>query len=377
MKRITALLLAAVLTLGLFPLAGCGESEPVTSEEPEASASPSPTAKPSPTPTPTPSPSPTATPSEEPSNLDPLTGLEMAEDASAGDRPVAVMINNIKQALPQYGTGAADILFEVVAEGGITRLVAIYQDPTAAGTIGSVRSTRKYYLDIAGSYDAILFHAGGSEEAYSLIKSRQQASVDNVRGGGNPGDTFYLDADRRRNNGYEHSTMTTGERIDAYLDRTSLRTEHPEDYKFEQAFSEDRKGSGEATDYARVFFSNYKQAVLEYDGGEEKYLVSQYGAPHVDEDTGEQLAFENVLVLYASISAIPGDTAGRMTVKLENGSGGGLLLAGGAREKISWSKGAWNEPFEFEDADGEPLTLRTGRTYVCVVAGEDRVSFDK
>ncbi len=373
----TALLLAAVLALGLFPLAGCGESETATSSEPseEASATPTPTAKPSPTPTP--SPSPTPTPSKEPSNPDPLTGLEMAEDASADDRPVAVMINNIKQALPQYGTSAADILFEVVAEGGITRLVAIYQDPTAAGTIGSVRSTRKYYLDIAGGYDAILFHAGGSEEAYSLIRSRKQASVDNVRGGGNPGDTFYLDADRRRNNGYEHSTMTTGERIDAYLERTSLRTEHPEGYKFEQTFDEDRKGSGEATDYARVFFSSYKQAILEYDSEKQAYLVSQYGAPHVDEDTGEQLAFENVLVLYASVSAIPGDKAGRMTVKLENASGGGTLLAGGAREKISWSKGAWDEPFKFEDEDGEPLTLRTGHTYICVVAGEDRLSFEK
>lgn len=365
MKRIILIVLALAM---LF--ASCGEAETAESDTP--TPSPSQTATPTPKPTPTPTPSPTPEPTPD-GSINPLSGLRLEGDADASARPVAVMINNIKQALPQYGTSAADIVYEVVAEGGITRLVAVYQDVSDVGTIGSIRSTRPYYLDIAGGHDAILFHAGGSEEAYRLIKSRQMAAVDNVRMGGNPGNTFYIDNARKKQNGYEHSTMTTGERIADYLDRTSYRTEHEDGYEPGLVFEEGYTPQGEDALTARVFFSKYKQAELEYDADSGRYLVEQYGKAHVDAENGEQLAFENVIVLYTDISAIAGDTAGRMEVDLVGG-GDGVLLCGGKSVPIEWKKDAWDAPFSYLDADGSAQTLRSGRTYVCVVSGADRLT---
>ena len=100
-----------------------------------------------------------------PGNRNPLTGEETEKDIS-GNCPVAVMLNNIKQALPQSGNSKADFFFEIPEEGGITRIMALYQDITDVGTIGTVRSTRPYYVRLAVGHDAILTHCGGRNTAH-------------------------------------------------------------------------------------------------------------------------------------------------------------------------------------------------------------------
>ena len=77
-------------------------------------------------------------------------------------RPVAVMLNNLKEALPQLGQSSADIIYEVPAEGGITRMLGVYQSLDGVGTIGSIRSARPYYLELALGHDAIFLHAGAA-----------------------------------------------------------------------------------------------------------------------------------------------------------------------------------------------------------------------
>ncbi|MGN0374589.1 MAG: DUF3048 domain-containing protein, partial [Butyrivibrio sp.] len=86
--------------------------------------------------------------------INPLTGEKTATDYS-NIRPVAVMLNTIKESLPQSGNSKADILIEMAEEGGITRIIGIYQDITGVGNIGTVRSTREYFLAWARSFDAI------------------------------------------------------------------------------------------------------------------------------------------------------------------------------------------------------------------------------
>lgn len=102
----------------------------------------------------------------------PLTGLGREKEAL--DRPMAIMINNFSAARPQSGLTGADVIWEVLAEGGITRLVAIFQSTDAlTNTIGPVRSNRAYLIDIADSYGAVMAHAGGSPEAYSILKNQK------------------------------------------------------------------------------------------------------------------------------------------------------------------------------------------------------------
>ena len=100
----------------------------------------------------------------------PLTG-EPLSTKPENTRPFAVMINNIVYAQPQVGISNADMIYEIPAEGGITRMMAIFSHLYDVESVGSIRSLRPYYLSVALSYDAIVIHAGGSEQAYSDVRT--------------------------------------------------------------------------------------------------------------------------------------------------------------------------------------------------------------
>ncbi|HBD86903.1 MAG TPA: DUF3048 domain-containing protein, partial [Clostridiales bacterium] len=137
MKKIICSALAALLLV--TSACGKGSADPTTapSSEPSPSATP---ALPSPSPTPT-----------APPYTNPLTGEGMDEDIS-GNRPWAIMINNLDKALPQCGVSQADIIYEIPAEGGVTRMMAIFSDISDVEAIGSMRSIRPYYADVGLSY---------------------------------------------------------------------------------------------------------------------------------------------------------------------------------------------------------------------------------
>ena len=158
-KRLLSYCLALLLVLS----ACGGKTADVTPAPPELPSLPPRTEAPSPTPTPTSEPEPEYT-----GPLNPLTGLPMGEEW-VGRRPVAIMLNNLKEAQPQLGQSQADIIYEALEEGGITRILALFQDVTGVGQIGTVRSTRPYFVRLAVGQDALLTHCGGSNQAYVII----------------------------------------------------------------------------------------------------------------------------------------------------------------------------------------------------------------
>ena len=109
---------------------------------------------------------------EEPAlkGINDLTGMPM-DEAKENNRPLAVMINNIDIAQPLMGVSQSDVMYECLAEGGITRIMACFKDPSGVAEIGSVRSARPYYIRIAQGMDAVYMHSGGSEDAYALLGS--------------------------------------------------------------------------------------------------------------------------------------------------------------------------------------------------------------
>jgi hypothetical protein len=147
------------------------------------------------------------------------------------------MLNNIKAAQPLLGISGADILIEIPVEGGITRLMGLYQDVSAIGKIGSVRSARTYYVEIAQGYDAVYIHAGGSPQAYSYMKSSGITHLDGVNG--SKQDIFFRDAGRKNSLGYEHSLVTSGELISKFLPTYGIRLDHPEGYEAGMTFADD------------------------------------------------------------------------------------------------------------------------------------------
>ena len=349
-------LLPALCLAGLLCLTACGtQAEPTPTPEPAVT---------------TPPPAATATPEPTPYNgpVNPLSGLP-ADEETAALRPVAVMLNNLREALPQLGQSQADIIYEVVAEGGITRMLAVYQSVEDVGTIGSIRSTRPYYIELALGHDALFVHAGGSDEAYDDLWAWDVDHFDAVRGpylGKRPeSNMMWRDADRRKENGYEHSVVATGTSILTYLPE-DLRLEHEEGYDAGLVFADDgTPEGGEPAAVVTVPFSNYKTGVFTYDAGLNAYLVEEYGEAYVDGATGEQVAVTNVLVVQTRCR-YTGDSLGHMDVDVV-GEGEGWFACGGQAIPIRWSKPDRESPMTYTTQAGEPLVLGRGNTYVNIV----------
>lgn len=207
---------------------------------------------------------------------------------------IAVMLNNLKKALPQVGVSQADVIYEILAEGGITRMMAVFQDVAGAGEIGTVRSARDYYASLAYGHDAVYLHAGGSPQAYEFIKSRGVTALDCVNGP-YEGTLFWRDQERRRSAGLEHSVLTSSETIQELLPTYQrVRLDHEEGFQVGWTFQEGPEAGGEAAEILTVPFSTYKTGVFEYDPDSGLYLVEEYGEPYVDGNTGEQVAVKNV-----------------------------------------------------------------------------------
>lgn len=352
MKVWRRLLAAGALAAMLFTLPGCGSGDvPASSSGSSGAASSAAVPEPEPV-------------VVEPAYCHPLTGVGMDEDLSRL-RPVAVMINDLKAAQPQLGVSQADIIYEMPAEGGITRMVALFQSLDGVGNLGSIRSTRAYYLELALGHDALLVHAGGSPEAYKDIPAWGVDNMDGVNGGSDA-KIFWRDAERRKTKGYEHSLLTSGEKIQEYLDQGHFRTEHKDGYAESLRFRDDgTPQGGTAAGKVSLRFSPYKTAVFDYDAASGKYLVSQFGEAYIDGNTGKQVGVTNVLTLKTRIRLISGDTAGRMTADLTSG-GEGMYFCGGQGIPIRWEKASRNDPFVYRTEDGQLLELGRGVSYVCL-----------
>ncbi len=344
-------LLATVLML---VLAGCGGKDDIFPEI-ESEENTNEISVPEPEPEPQP---------YVPEGTNPLTGLPI-EPEYEGNRPVAVMLNNLKAAQPQLGISQADIIYEVSVEGGITRMLALYQTLEEIGTLGSIRSARPYFVELALGHDAVYVHAGGSQEAYSNLYSWKVDHMDGVRGT-DDAEIFWRDSDRRKNNGYEHSLVTSGQNILDYLEKGKFSTKHDGSWNYLQAFKEDgTPAEGEAAEHVDVRFSNYKTATFDYDATSGKYFVGQYGKDHIDGSTGVRVSATNVLVLKTSVIVL--DDVGRLRVQT-TGEGEGLFFCGGKAVPIRWNRKDRNSSFAYTLEDGSSLALGQGNSYVCIIS---------
>jgi len=305
----------------------------------------------------------------------PLTGLPCKEEIQK-NRPVALMINNIKVAIPQLGISQADVLYECTVEGAITRLMAVFLDYASLPTTGSVRSSRDYYIDLAQAHDAIYAHCGGSDIAYSILKAR---NIDHLDGTNDylPS-TFWRDPERRRKMGLEHSMVTNGQGISEGIQYKKFRTSINEGFTQPLSFQKkDTDITGDTADYVTVPFSSYATSFFEYDQTSKLYKKGQYGEAHIDGNSGEQLTFKNVLLLSAVHSSIAGDAKGRISINF-TGSGKGYYVTDGKYKEIVWKKADRETPYALYEVDGTtPLLLNAGKSYIGIVPTTINLTFHK
>ncbi len=312
-----------------------------------------------------------------PEYINPLTGLGAEKDLSVM-RPAAVMLNNIWQALPQEGISECDIVYECLVEGGITRLLGVTSDYSRLGKIGSVRSCREYYLDLARNHDAIYVHAGGSDQAYLEIKQRD---IDNLDGVNMyvPG-MFFRDEERLKTMGYEHTLMTDGEKIAAGVAFKKYRTELNSELSGKNAFSfteygEQRVLDGGAAPSVYLPYSKYQHAKFVYDEATGSYYRFHFeDVPHIDGTTGAQISFTNVFVLICK-TTFTGDALKHIDVITESENGTGYYISGGRYEEITWSKPTADSVIKYYGVDGNELKVNRGKTFISIFPDYNTVSF--
>ena len=365
-KRIFALCSALLLSLTVF--AGCGSksTEESAASEPEATATAAPTAEAESSAAESTA-EPTEAPSTEPANVNLLTGLPTLTDGAIGKRPVAVMVNNVDAALPQYGISAADLIFELPVEYDLTRLMAVYGDYTQIPEVCSIRSCRYYYPILAVGFDAIYVNWGMNESvARPTVNSMDIDQYDGDEYG--LGDCFGRDK-ARYESGYawEHTGVFHGPNFPSVLEKDKVRTDLKED-KTGTAFNfvemdKNAAPNGEDAQKVRVDFgANY--SVFTYDEENHEYLKNFKDSPHMDGISKEQLKFENVIVLETEIKPYPGDEV----IKYVDWEGGenakGYYISEGKMVPITWSKAGMYDPLKFFDANGNELQLNRGKSYI-------------
>lgn len=297
----------------------------------------------------------------DPTSINPLTG-EVGEAGLAFKRPVAIMINNHAAAVPQLGISEADILLELIVEGGITRFMAIYQELPEDTEIGSIRSLRHNYLDFSEGFDAVVVHCGNSNLAADALYYRDVDDVDAIY---MDGSLFYRDSWRMYNMGYEHSLCVNSSDLQDYLDSRSFSMEHDEDYQCNMVFSEAPvlAEASELTDVT-VDFGTGKYTYFSYDPETGLYTGSQYGDSWYDVNTEGPVLMKNLIVIQTAVWVCDGGGHQDMTL---TGEGTGWFMVNGQVAEITWSREDESDQFTYTYADGTPVEFGIGKTYIAVV----------
>ena len=310
--------------------------------------------------------SPTITEQDLLGNQNLLTGVNNLSEEAIGKRPVAVMINNIRDALPQYGVGAADVIFEIPVEGNQTRLMALYADYTKVPYICSVRSCRIYFPIFAKGFDAYYVHWGQDPTITSQLNALK---MDRFDGMNNTGGLYGRDSGRKRA-GYslEHTSYFDGTKIVSAIDKLGMRTEL-KDSKQGTAFKFHEIGAvvaptGDSCQKVHINFGA-QTSTFTYDAETNTYFKKHSGKSHVDAKTGEQLSFTNVFVLETSISTR--DAIGHKSVNWKGSSSAvGYYISNGVVQKIHWSKENESAYLKFYGENGEELAINRGKSFIAV-----------
>lgn len=344
MKRsIQALGMAAALLAALL-LGGCAPGG-------ASSGEPTPTAEPTAEPTPEAEPVP-----------NPLTGVADADYTNR--RPVAVTLRTLDGAAPQWGLSTADVLVEGVTEGTTASLMALFSNVDAISKAGPVGPGRDLLLQLALPLNAVPVHIDKNIYASNLLNALTYQDLDGYHIGKA---AFAFDQDRQ-NAGYreENCWYTTGELIKNGLNQygTSLEGANTPLFLFGErpAVEESAHNATALT----ITFSPSDSEQLTYAADTGLYVKTNAdGSPTTDADNGQQVAFTNVFVLYAS-SGIKDDG---YTRDYDMTGGTGLYLTGGAWEQIHWTKEDATGPLQLTTADGQPLVVSPGKSFIAIWGG--------
>ena len=312
-----------------------------------------------------------------------LTGEPISSEL-AKQRPIAVMFPIDKEAQPQYGLSNVDVFYEISEEGNMSRQMGIIQDWQNLERIGNIRSIRAYFVYEALEWDPIIIHYGGPIDYTDDILTRED--VDNINGVGGPlgpdyGCFYRVPAWSRS----EHTAYTDAEHIKAAIKQAGFQTEHRRAYynKKHFTFAKERntlKQYADSVSAVEIDMSDAfptSKSALTYNAEDGKYYKTLYNKPQCDAQTGEQMAFDNILIqrCYAEPRA-EGSSYLRMHIEADGKDG--FFITQGRMIHVTWAKGEGNDykPTVFYDDNGNEIELNKGKTMIFIVRDEDSFSVD-
>lgn len=297
-------------------------------------------------------------PEEEPVMLykSPFTGVFSEEENT--HRPVLATINNHPLARPQSGISDADIIYELAAEGEITRLLALFQSELPE-EMGPIRSARDYFIHIAKGLDAFYVAHGYSPDAKQLLQSR---FVDNVNGMQYDGTLFQRSKERKA----PHNSYISGDNVLAAMEKTNSPIEMSliPVFSFHESIESAKIGDIASMLVVRSGTNPDFTSTYAYDGEIGTYNRMVNGILTVDKSGEKPVALANVIVLETTFRTI--DNVGRQSVDIESG-GKGMLFHAGIAKEIEWKNiDGILTPME----SGVPAKLVPGKTWIHIVSNK-------
>jgi len=281
--------------------------------------------------------------------------------------PIGVIIENLAVVRPQPGLGSAKVVFETLAEGGATRFFALFDGTENLAKLGPVRSARKYYVNWATEYNAVYAHAGGAPDALIELAARKLLDLNGIGGAAK---YFWRDKALAA----PHNLFTSSEKLNTAVATSPLATQVPSYeqwvYKDDAAVAE----RGSPTKQIIVAFSGKAfEAEWEYHADTNTYFRSTAGVAHRDALTKNVIQAKNVVVEFLPNEKVQAEK-GRLSLNT-TGSGRVLIFRDGKVIEGAWKKQTIWRRTSFVDADGKPIALNRGTTWVEVVPGRRSVTY--
>lgn len=279
---------------------------------------------------------------------------------NSNQRPIAVMYDNNVGYNSHAGLQDAYLSYEIIVEGGLTRIMALFKDKDVS-LIGPVRSSRHYFLDYALESDAIYCHFGWSEFAKNDITV---LGVNNINGLTNES-AYWRDKNIRA----PHNVFTSTETLYKKAKESTYKTE-VSDWKLlnysvdEINLSNDENTNSSIANNVNLKYSNYQTTSYSYDSENNYYLRSMDGNPHVDKNTKEQLHYKNIIVEKVSNHNL--DSYGRQDLDTV-GSDDGYYITNGYAIPITWNKSSRSSKTKYTDINGKEIKVNDGNTFIQII----------
>lgn len=282
----------------------------------------------------------------------PLTGAEVADEATTTQAVTGMMIENSPDARPQSGLKDSGVVFEAIAEGGITRFLVLYQEQKPQ-LIGPVRSVRMYYVDWIAAFNASVGHIGGSAAALAEVRNGTYRDIDQFFNAG----AYWRATDRYA----PHNVYTSFDLIDALNAEKGYTTSDFTGFarKDSEASEVPTATSIDVTISSALYNSHY-----DYIAETNSYNRSQGGEAHLDREAG-QISPQVVVVLKVQETTVLEDGY-RESINVI-GSGGAVIFQDGTVQEVTWSKPSKTDQITFTDAEGNPVELARGQTWLTAV----------